>query len=202
MSESFKCLGQATSSDETIYWIDTVNGQNFLKIFSTADHDLKNLVAEYGNSKVEHVFNLDSKGFELINIPFHNQIEWITDDSFALVENCGVNCIYALIFNTHKEKPILTSLLYYPRLKHANFITDNNNYYATFNLSTSKPSFIIVDTDSQKKDTINIPETWIRSIGSIPSIIDSVKIKNNRIEIVQIIDSITTRTSSKIIKLK
>lgn len=194
---------EQTNEKDTIVWIDTVSNDNFLKIYSNPTNDWQNLTAEFGNQKIKHKVDLQTEEYLILGIPFTNQIEWITQKSFALVNGCGTACKYALIFNTDYDKPIITPIEYYPGIIYADFKTDNSNVYIAVNENTGdKPSFIIVETDSQKKDTINLPNDWIRGVGSIYSIVDKIEIKDSEIEVIQKQENGRTKKLNKKIVLK
>lgn len=91
---------------ETIFWIDTISNGKFLKIYSKPENDWQNLTAEFGNENKKHIIDLGKEEYKILAIPFTNQIEWITEKSFALINGCGTNCRYVLIFNTEMKKPI------------------------------------------------------------------------------------------------
>ena len=99
-----------THEKETIVWIDTISNENFLQIYSTPNNDWQNLTAEFGNQKIKHKIDLHTEEYQILGIPFTNQIEWITQKSFALVNGCGTACRYALIFNVDQEQPIITRI--------------------------------------------------------------------------------------------
>lgn len=181
--------------NETVFWIDTISNGKFLKIYSEPENDWQNLTAEYGNEKINHKINLQSDKYKILGIPFTNQIEWITEKSFALVNGCGTSCKYVMIFNIDNEKPIIQPIEYYPEIEYADFKTDNPNLYiAVYNNYTNKPSFIIVDTDTQKKDTIKLSNNWNRpGNGSIMSIVDKIKIENSEIKVIQILENGTQK---------
>ncbi|HFC76664.1 MAG TPA: hypothetical protein ENJ27_00310 [Candidatus Moranbacteria bacterium] len=192
---------ELTEKDKTIFWIDTVSNGKFLKIYSTPENDWQNLTAEYGNTNLTK--KIDLIKHQILGIPFTNRIEWITEKSFALVNSCGTSCKYVLIFNISKEEPIIHPIEFYPGIEYADFKTDNPNLYIAVNEDdNNNPSFVIVDTDNQKKDTINLPNDWVRGIGSIFNIIDKIKIENSKIEITQIKENGKNKMMNEIITLK
>ncbi|WP_338378963.1 hypothetical protein [uncultured Flavobacterium sp.] len=194
---------ELTEKSETIFWIDTVSNGKFLKIFSKPENDWQNLTAEFGNEKTKHTIDLKTKEYEMLGIPFTNEIEWITEKSFALINGCGTNCRYALIFNTELEKPIVMPIEFYPGIEYADYKTDNPNLYIAVNENhKNSASFIIVDTDSQKKLTLNIPKGWNRGNGSIYDILDKIEIKNSEIKIIQNRENGNKKELNKQIKLE
>jgi len=84
---------------DTIFWIDTLTSNKFLKIYTTPDNNFGNLIAEWGNDNLKNKIDLKKDEFTFLVLPFTNRIEWITDKSFVLVKGCGTNCRYVLIFN-------------------------------------------------------------------------------------------------------
>ncbi len=171
-----------TNIKDTVFWIDTLTSNKFLRIYTTPDNDFDNLYAEWGNNKIKNKLNLKKGEFSFLNLPFDHTIEWITDKSFALVDGCGTNCRYVIIFNIEKVKPVWMPIEYYPNMKYSSFITDNSNLYIASNQSNKVyPSIIVVDTDTQKTDTLLFSKYWIK--GQISYFIDNIKIKKNRIEI-------------------
>ncbi len=194
---------EKTHEKETIVWVDTTSSANFLKIYSTPNNDWQSLTAEFGNQKIKHKTDLYTEEYQILGIPFTNQIEWVTEKSFALVNGCGTACRYTLIFNVDQEQPIITPIEYYPGIIYADFKTDNPNLYIAVNENAGNtPSFVIVETDSQKKDTINLPNNWVRGIGSIFSIVDKIDIKDSNIEITQKQENGETKKLNKEIVLK
>jgi hypothetical protein len=194
---------ELAEKNETIFWIDTVCNGKFLKIFSKPENDWQNLTAEYGNEKIKHTIDLKTKEYEMLGIPFTNEIKWITDKSFALINGCGTNCRYALIFNTEMEKPIVMPIVFYPGIENADYKTDNPNLYIAVNKNhKNSASFIIVDTDSQKKSIVNFPKEWNRGIGSIDDIVDKIEIKNFEIKITQNQERRNKKELNKQIKLE
>ena len=171
---------QLTKKSETIFWIDTISNGKFLKIYSKPENDWQNLTAEYGNENKKHKIDLRTEEYQMLGIPFTNQIEWITEKSFALINGCGTNCRYVLIFNTESEKPIVMPIEYYPEIKHADYKTENRNLYISVEQNNDNSlNLIIIETDSQKKDKVNLPKDWNRGIGQIYDIIDKIEIKNS-----------------------
>lgn len=194
---------EQTEKSETIFWVDTISNGKFLKIYSKPENDWQNLTAEYGNEKTKHKIDLQTDEYQLFKIPFSNKIEWITEKSFALINGCGTACKYVMIFNVDNEKPIITTIEYYPEMKYADFKTDNPSLYIAVNENYKKsPSFVIIETDSQKIDTINLPNKWIRGIGSIFSIVDKIEIKGSEIYIEQNQENGTTKRLNKTFKLE
>jgi hypothetical protein len=146
-------------------------------------------------------------GDEMIDFftPFNAEIEWITNNSFGLVNGCGTNCRYAIIYNIQKDKPYWFDVLYYPNIGYFNYATDNNNLCICYSeYSKGNTNLKIFDVDSQKSDTIMIPENWERGVGHVDYIIDSINIKNNKIEIFQFKEKIKLKRIkvSKTINLK
>lgn len=172
-----------TAKSETTIWIDTISNGKFLKVYSTPENDWQNLTAEYGNENTKHTIDLNTEEFQILGIPFTNQIEWITEKSFAFINGCGTNCRYVLIFNTESEKPIVMPLEYYPEMKYADYKTDNPNLYIA--VDENNGNLIVIDTDSQKKAVLNLPKDWNRGNGQIYGIVDKIEIKNSNIRIVQ-----------------
>ena len=188
---------------ETIFWIDTISNDKFLKIYSKPENDWQNLRAEFGNENQKHKIDLKTEEYGILGIPFSNQIEWITDKSFALINGCGTNCRYALIFNTELEKPIVTPIEYYPNIEYADFKTDNPNLYIAVEQDNNNSlNLLIIETDSQKTERVNLPKDWNRGIGQIYSIIDKIEIKNSKIKIVQYQENGMKKELNKILTLK
>ena len=174
---------ELAEKSETIFWVDTISNGKFLKIYSKPENDWQNLTAEFGNENKKHTIDLKTEEYQMLGIPFTNQIEWITEKSFALVNSCGTNCRYVLIFNTESEKPIVMPIEYYPNIKYADYKTDNPNLFIAVN--ENPLNLMIIETDSQKKAELNLPKDWNRGICQIYSIIDRIEIKNLEIKIVQ-----------------
>jgi len=171
---------------ETIFWIDTISNDKFLKIYSKHENDWQNLTAEFGNENNKHKINLKTEEYKILGIPFSNQIQWITEKSFALINGCGTNCRYVLIFNTESEKPIVMPIEYYPEIKYADYKTDNPNLYvAADENGENSLDLIIIETDTQKKEILCLPKDWNRGNGQIYGIVDKIEIKNSKIKIVQ-----------------
>jgi hypothetical protein len=201
--ERTKTKTELTEKSETIFWIDTTSNGKFLKIYSKPENDWQNLTAEFGNENKKQTIDLKTEQYQMLGIPFTNEIEWISEKSFALVNGCGTSCVYVLIFNIDQNEPIIQPIIFYPEIEYADFKTDNPNLYIAVNEDyLDNPSFVIVDTDSQKKDTINLPNDWVRGIGNIYSIVDKVLIKNSKIEIIQIQEKGKKKTVSESINLK
>jgi len=56
---------------------------------------------------------------------------------------------------------------YYPNMKYHSFITDNSNIYIATNQNDEVyPSFVVVDTDTQKTDTVNFSKYWVKGAFS------------------------------------
>ena len=177
---------ELTKKSETVFWIDTISNGKFLKIYSKPENDWQNLTAEFGNENIKHTIDLKTEEYQMLGIPFTNQIEWITEKSFALINGCGTNCRYILIFNTESEKPIVMPIEYYPEIKYADYKTDNPNLYIAVDENNENSlDLIIIETDSQKKDVLNLPKDWNRGNGQIYGIVDKIEIKNSEIKIVQ-----------------
>ena len=194
---------QLTKKSETIFWIDTISNGKFLKIYSKPENDWQNLTAEYGNENKKHKIDLRTEEYQMLGIPFTNQIEWITEKSFALINGCGTNCRYVLIFNTESEKPIVTPIEYYPEIKYADFKTDNPNLYIAVEQNNDNSlSLLIIETDSQKTEKVNLPKDWNRGIGQIYNIIDKIEIKNSKIKIVQYQENGIKKELNRILTLK
>ncbi|MGE5943273.1 MAG: hypothetical protein ACM31G_02930 [Flavobacteriales bacterium] len=194
---------ELTEKKETVFWIDTISNGKFLKIYSKPENDWQNLTAEFGNENIKHTIDLKTEEYQMLGIPFANQIEWITEKSFALINGCGTACKYVMIFNVDNEKPIIMAVEYYPEMKYADYKTDDLNLYIAVNENFDNiPSFVIVETDSQKSDTINLPKNWVRGIGSIFSIIDKIEIKDSEIYITQNQENGKTIKINKTITLK
>ena len=167
---------QLTKKSETIFWIDTISNGKFLKIYSKPENDWQNLTAEYGNENKKHKIDLRTEEYQMLGIPFTNQIEWITEKSFALINGCGTNCRYVLIFNTESEKPIVTPIEYYPEIKQyqvvqnsldsieIRFITDKNFEFNDSILKQIKDKIDII-TDS----SLEIKFVAVDEIKSSPS---------------------------------
>ena len=194
---------QLTEKSETIFWIDTISNGKFLKIYSKPENDWQNLTAEYGNENKKHKIDLRTEEYQMLGIPFTNQIEWITEKSFALINGCGTNCRYVLIFNTESGKPIVMPIEYYPEIKYADYKTDNLNLYISVEQNNDNSlNLIIIETDSQKKDKVNLPKDWNRGIGQIYNIIDKIEIKNSKIKIVQYQENGMKKELNKTLTLK
>ena len=194
---------ELTEKSETIFWLDTISNDKFLKIYSTPENDWQNLTAEFGNENKKHKIDLKTEEYQMLGIPFTNQIEWITEKSFALINGCGTNCRYVLIFNTESEKPIVMPIEYYPEIKYADYKTDNLNLYISVEQNNDNSlNLIIIETDSQKKDKVNLPKDWNRGIGQIYNIIDKIEIKNSKIKIVQYQENGMKKELNKTLTLK
>ena len=194
---------ELTEKSETIFWLDTISNDKFLKIYSTPENDWQNLTAEFGNENKKHKIDLKTEEYQMLGIPFTNQIEWITEKSFALINGCGTNCRYVLIFNTESEKPIVMPIEYYPEIKHADYKTENRNLYISVEQNNDNSlNLIIIETDSQKKDKVNLPKDWNRGIGQIYNIIDKIEIKNSKIKIVQYQENGMKKELNKTLTLK
>lgn len=191
---------------DTTVWIDTITtDKKFLKIYSTYKDNYKKIEAEWGKGKIMHKSLLIGDNAIKFITPFNAKIEWTTNNSFGLVDGCGTNCRYAIIYNIQKCKPYWFDVLYYPNIDYFNYTTDNNSlcvcYSEHFKVNRKLKIF---DVDSQKKDTITIPKDWDRGVGFIDNIIDSINIKSNQIEIFQFKERIKSKKVkvSKIINLK
>jgi len=169
--------------DEVVFLIDTVSNGKFLKIYSP-ENDLGNLTAEYGDKRIKNKVNLRGEKYGILRSP--SNVHWITEKSFCIVGGCGAECKYVLIFNIDRKEPLIEQILYYPKIGFNDFETDNPNLYIAVNDNyEGGSSFVIVDTDSQKRDTVSIPNNWIRGLGTIFSIVDKIKIKNSKIYVFQ-----------------
>lgn len=194
---------ELTKKSETIFWIDTISNGKFLKIYSKQYNDWQNLTAEYGNKYKKFKIDLNTEEYRVLSIPFTNQIEWITEKSFALINGCGTNCRYVLIFNTESEKPILMPIEYYPEIKYANYITDNPNLYiAVEQDNNNSTDLLIIETDSQKTATVNLPKDWNRGNGQIYNIVDGIEIGNSKIKIIQYQEQGIKKELNKVLTLK
>ena len=194
---------ELTAKSETIFWLDTISNDKFLKIYSKPENEWQNLIAEFGNKNKKYKIDLKTEEYGILGIPFTNQIEWITEKSFALINGCGTNCRYVLIFNTESEKPIVMPIEYYPEINYADYITDNPNLYIAVEQNNDNSfNLIIIETDSQKMDKVNLPKDWNRGIGQIYSIVDKIEIKNSKIKIVQYQENGMKKELDKILTLK
>ena len=192
-----------TEKNETIFWIDTIANGKFLKIYSKPKNDWQNLTAEFGNKTKKHKIDLKTDEYEMLGIPFTNQIEWITEKSFALLNGCGTNCRYVLIFNTESKKPIVMPIEYYPEIKYADYKTDNPNLYIAVEQNNDNSlNLKIIETDSQKKEKVNLPKDWNRGSGQIYDIVDKIEIKNSKIKIVQYQENGIKKELNKLLTLK
>ncbi|WP_299716648.1 hypothetical protein [uncultured Tenacibaculum sp.] len=192
-----------TEKSETIFWLDTISNDKFLKIYSKPENDWQNLTAEYGNKNKKHKIDLKTEEYQMLGIPFTNQIEWITKKSFALINGCGTNCKYVLIFNTDLEKPYVMPIEYYPEIKYADYKTDNPNLYIAVEQNNDNSlNLIIIETDSQKTERMNLPKDWNRGNGQIYGIVDKIEIKNSQIKIVQYHENGIKKELNKILTLK
>ncbi|EDM42909.1 hypothetical protein SCB49_11452 [unidentified eubacterium SCB49] len=177
---------ELTEKSETIFWVDTISKGKFLKIYSKPVDDWQNLTAEFGNENRKHTIDLKTEEYEMFGIPFTNKIEWITEKSFALINGCGTNCRYALIFNVENDKPIITPLDYYPTMTYGGFTSDNDSLYIKVDHDFGKyVKLEIIDTDTQKKSKMELPKFWNRGSGNIYSLIDEIMINNSEIKVVQ-----------------
>ena len=194
---------ELTKKSETVFWIDTISNGKFLKIYSKPENDWQNLIAEFGNENIKHTIDLKTEEYQMLRIPFTNQIEWITEKSFALINGCGTNCRYVLIFNIESEKPIVMPIEYYPEIKYADYKTDNPNLYIAVDENNENSlDLIIIETDSQKKEVLNLPKDWNRGNGQIYGIVDKIEIKNSEIKIVQNQENGNKKELNKKIKLE
>ncbi len=192
-----------TEKRETIIWLDTISNDKFLKVYSKPENDWQNLTAEFGNGNKKHKVDLTTNEFKMLGIPFSNHIEWITSKSFALVNGCGTNCRYVLIFNTELEKPIVMPIDYYPNIPFPDFSTNNPNLYiSTEQYDNDFLNLIIIDTDSQKKERVNLPKDWNRGNNNIYNIIDKIEIRDSLITIVQIEDDGSEKELKQFITLE
>ena len=66
---------ELTEKSETIFWLDTISNDKFLKIYSTPENDWQNLTAEFGNENKKHKIDLKTEEYQMLGIPFTNQIE-------------------------------------------------------------------------------------------------------------------------------
>jgi len=190
-----------TEQEETIYWIDTLANHKYLKIYSTPEKKWRDLFAEYGNNGFKH--KIDIREIYYLNVPISNEVAWITDKSIALVDGCGTDCIYVLIFNVEQNNPFVHPIYYYPNMSYLDYETDNPNLYIAVNERSKKDyGLVIIDTDTQKKDTIYLPKNWARGLGSIYNIVDKVAIKNSIITFTQIEENKQGKTYKHTIKLR
>ncbi|MFC4818569.1 hypothetical protein [Flavobacterium sp. GCM10023249] len=205
-SSSVTKLNIEKKEKDIAVWLDTITtDKKFLKIYSTSEDNYKKIYAEWGKNKIRHKSLLI--GDELIEFqtPFDAKIEWTTNNSFGLVNSCGTNCRYAIIYNIEKDKPFWFDVLYYPNISYFNYATDNKDLcICSTEYSNGNRKLRIFDIDSQKNDTIMIPENWKRGVGHFDNIIDSINIKNNQIEIFQFKEEIKSKRIklSKAINLK
>ena len=194
---------ELTEKNETIFWLDTISNDKFLKIYSEPKNEWQNLTAEFGNKNKKYKIDLKTEEYGMLGIPFTNQIGWITEKSFALINGCGTNCRYVLIFNTEWEKPIVMPIEYYPEIKYAEYRTDNPNLYIAVDQNNDNSlNLIIIETDSQTTDKVNLPKDWNRGVGQIYSIVDKIEIKNSEIKIVQYQENGMKKELNKILTLK
>ena len=92
---------------------------------------------------------------------------------------------------------------YYPEIKYADYKTDNLNLYISVEQNNDNSlNLIIIETDSQKKDKVNLPKDWNRGIGQIYNIIDKIEIKNSKIKIVQYQENGMKKELNKTLTLK
>ncbi|WP_166962504.1 hypothetical protein [Mangrovimonas sp. CR14] len=175
---------QLTEKSETIFWIDTISNGKFLKIYSKPENDSQNLIAEFGDETKKHTIDLKVEEYEMFGIPFTNQIEWITEKSFALIDGCGTNCRYVTIFNTTKSKPTITQVDYFPNMSYGNFESDNENLYVKVDWDFGKYiKLSIIDTDTQKQAKFDLPKCWTceDETGEIYGMLHSLTLKDNTI---------------------
>ena len=190
---------------ETEVLLDTTSNGKFLKIYTTLDDNYsQSITAEYGTEKIRHKIDLlPVVKHHTHHLPFYTKVNWISEKSFAIVDGCGTECIFAIIFNIEKDKPYIQPILYYPNKANSDFKTDNPNLcIAPIAAYGNTPSFIIVDIDSQKKDTINLPNHWLRELNTIYNCVDQIKIEKSKIEITQNQDNGKIKKMQKEIILK
>ncbi|NIK93597.1 hypothetical protein GZ212_15660 [Mangrovimonas sp. CR14] len=175
-----------SEKDETLFWIDTISNNKFLKIYSKPENDWQNLTAEYGDSKSSYEIDLYTEQYKIFGIPFTNNIQWITENSFALINGCGTDCRYVTIFNVKNPEPIITRVDYYPKMAYGNFTSDNDSLYVKVDWDFGKyVKLSVVDTDSQREAKFNLPKCWNAGGGSgqIYGIIWSMDISNDHITV-------------------
>jgi hypothetical protein len=173
-----------TEKEKTIIWLDTISNGKFLKIYTEPKNNWQNLTAEYGTQNEKYKLDLRNEEYKMLQTPFTNQIEWITDNSFALIDSCGTNCKYVIIFNTTKAKPIITRVDYFPDMSYGNFESDNDNLYVKVNWDFGKyVKLSIIDTDTQKQAKFDLPKCWTCAdeTGEIYGMIHSITLKDNSI---------------------
>ncbi|WP_157821992.1 hypothetical protein [Tenacibaculum sp. Bg11-29] len=187
--------------EEVVSLIDTVSNGKFLKIYSI-EKGRGSLIAEYGNKKIKHKVSLRGEKYRLLRAS--SSVEWITEKSFSVVGGCGSGCKYVMIFNIDSKEPLIEEALYYPKYEgQTSFETDNRNLYIAVNKKNKDGlSFVIVDTDSQKRDIISLPKKWNRDLGTIFSVVDKIKIKNSKIDVYQNQENGEIKKVSKKIVLK
>lgn len=145
------------------------------------------MTAKYGNSKTSHEIDLFTEEYEIFGVPFTNEIQWITDKSFALINGCGTDCRYVTIFNVEKTKPIITRIDYYPKMTYGNYSSDNDSLYVKVDWDFGKyVKLSVMDTDSQREAKYDLPKSWnigdeTETGGQIYGIIYSLEVSNDSI---------------------
>ena len=92
---------------------------------------------------------------------------------------------------------------YYPEIKYADYKTDNPNLYIAVEQNNDNSlNLKIIETDSQKKEKVNLPKDWNRGSGQIYDIVDKIEIKNSKIKIVQYQENGIKKELNKLLTLK
>ena len=111
----------------------------------------------------------------------HESLKWTTDNCLILVDGCGTNCMYAIVFNAKIGEMFWTPVDFYPQ----NYTNDNNELILYGEYINEKSSLVILNVENNLRDTLVVPEDWVRGVGFINNLLDEIQVKNNEICIAQ-----------------
>jgi len=180
----------------TFKTIDTVlKDGKYLSIEVNASKGSKETVSAYwGNSDNDYKLEFSEENEIWIRGYLSGALKWTSKNCFGLVDGCGTNCMYSIILNsrTGESKQIPTN--FYP----GNYRNDRKDLILYPGAKDNYPSIVIENIETQEKDTMKIPDNWIRGVGLLENIIDSITINNGVVEVFQFNETKTQRIVKKI----
>lgn len=175
----------------TDYFLDTITKEgNFIKIYSKIEVYpdtliFKDLCAEWGNNEIKNRENL-AVNFDYLVGKLDFQIAWMSNELITLIEGCGQSCTYLIVFPIKKNSNTraLLESTFYGKEKQGILIKENIVAYCGCE-NEIYPSLIIENLEKNLKDTLLLEENWIRGVGNIFQIIDSLYVNGNMIFVSQ-----------------
>jgi len=116
---------------------------------------------------------------------FHETLKSTTENCFVLIDGCGTNCMYGIIFDTKTGEIFRTHVDFYPQ----NYPNDNNELILYGDYNNEVPALVILNVENRRKDTLTLTKDWSRGVNFISSFFDEIQVENNKICVVQLAEN-------------